>query len=121
MGRYGTRKKEVDRLLREGVMVDLLHGVVGHLRASVSWRPSTSFRRGDQPARPSIVAFERWLELGEGEPESTSSNGSSVRTATTWVGDFQLATRWKAAPRGWRGRPGSSCRARWPGLPFRPT
>ena len=35
MGRYGTREAEVDRLLREGVLVDLLRIVRQSLRASV--------------------------------------------------------------------------------------
>ena len=35
MGRYGTREAEVDRLLREGVLVDLLRVVRQSLRASV--------------------------------------------------------------------------------------
>ncbi|HEV7604959.1 MAG TPA: TM0106 family RecB-like putative nuclease, partial [Candidatus Limnocylindrales bacterium] len=35
MGRYGTREAEVDRLMREGVLVDLLRVVRQSLRASV--------------------------------------------------------------------------------------
>ncbi len=80
MGRYGTREAEVDRLLREGVMVDLLRAVRQSLRASVE---SYSIKKMEQfygftreidlrDAGSSIVAFEQWLELGEGErPEST--------------------------------------------------
>ena len=80
MGRYGTREAEVDRLLREGVLVDLLRIVRQSLRASVE---SYSIKKMEgfygfvreidlRDAGSSIVAFEQWLELGEGErPEST--------------------------------------------------
>jgi uncharacterized protein len=79
MGRYGTREAEVDRLLREGVMVDLLRVVRQSLRASVesySIKKMEAFygfvREIDlRDAGSSIVAFEQWLELGEGErPEA---------------------------------------------------
>ncbi len=80
MGRYGTREAEVDRLLRQGVLIDLLHAVKQSLRASVE---SYSIKQMEQfygftreiglrDAGSSIVAFEQWLELGEGErPEAT--------------------------------------------------
>ena len=75
MGRYGTREDEVDRLLREGVLVDLYRVVRQSLRASVE---SYSIKRLEtfygfereidlRDAGSSIVAFEEWLELGEGE------------------------------------------------------
>ncbi len=75
MGRYGTREEEVDQLLREGVMVDLLRAVRQSLRASVE---SYSIKKMEafygftreinlRDAGSSIVAFETWLELGEGE------------------------------------------------------
>ena len=75
MGRYGTREQEVDRLLREGVLVDLLRAVRQSLRASVE---SYSIKRMEQfygftrevdlrDAGSSIVAFEQWLELSEGD------------------------------------------------------
>ena len=75
MGRYGTREAEVDRLLREGVLVDLLHVVRQSLRASVesySIKKMEAFygfvREIDlRDAGSSIVAFEQWLELGEGD------------------------------------------------------
>jgi predicted RecB family nuclease len=79
MGRYGTREAEVDRLLREGVMVDLLRVVRQSLRASVesySIKKMEAFygfvREIDlRDAGSSIVAFEEWLQLGEGErPEA---------------------------------------------------
>ena len=79
MGRYGTREAEVDRLLREGVLVDLLRAVRQSLRASVesySIKKMEAFygfvREIDlRDAGSSIVAFEQWLELGEGErPEA---------------------------------------------------
>ena len=80
MGRYGTREAEVDRLLRRGVLVDLLRAVRQSLRASVesySIKKMETFygftREIDlRDAGSSIVAFEQWLELGEGErPEAT--------------------------------------------------
>ncbi len=75
MGRYGTREDEVDSLLRGGVLVDLLRAVRQSLRASVE---SYSIKKMEQfygfvreidlrDAGSSIVAFEQWLELGEGE------------------------------------------------------
>jgi uncharacterized protein len=80
MGRYGTREDEVDHLLRQGVLVDLLRVVRQSLRASVesySIKKMEAFygfeREIDlRDAGSSIVAFEQWLELGEGErPEAT--------------------------------------------------
>ena len=75
MGRYGTREDEVDALLRGGVLVDLLRAVRQSLRASVesySIKKMEAFygftREIDlRDAGSSIVAFEQWLELGEGE------------------------------------------------------
>ncbi len=75
MGRYGTREAEIDRLLREGVLVDLLRAVRQSMRASVesySIKKMEAFygftREIDlRDAGSSIVAFEQWLELGEGE------------------------------------------------------
>jgi uncharacterized protein len=75
MGRYGTREEEVDHLLRAGVLVDLLRAVRQSLRASVesySIKKMEAFygfeREIDlRDAGSSIVAFEQWLELGEGE------------------------------------------------------
>ena len=75
MGRYGTRETEVDHLLRKGVMVDLLKAVRQSLRASVEsysikkMEPFYGFTREIdlRDAGSSIVAFEQWLELGEGE------------------------------------------------------
>ncbi|HET9456403.1 MAG TPA: TM0106 family RecB-like putative nuclease, partial [Candidatus Limnocylindrales bacterium] len=80
MGRYGTREDEVDGMLRGGALVDLLRVVRQSLRASVE---SYSIKRMEpfyefvreidlRDAGSSIVAFEQWLELGEGDrPEAT--------------------------------------------------
>ena len=80
MGRYGTRENEVDDLLRAGKLIDLLRVVRQSLRASVE---SYSIKRMEafygftrevalRDAGSSIVAFEEWLELGEGDrPDST--------------------------------------------------
>jgi len=75
MGRYATRENEVDRLLRGGVLVDLLRAVRQSLRASVESysikriEPLYGFEREVdlRDAGSSIVAFEEWLQLGEGE------------------------------------------------------
>ena len=80
MGRYGTREDEVDGLLRGAVLVDLLRAVRQSLRASVEsysikkMEPFYGFTREIdlRDAGSSIVAFEQWLELGEGDrPEAT--------------------------------------------------
>jgi len=80
MGRHATREDEVDRLLRGGVLIDLYRAVRQSLRASVE---SYSIKRLEplydfvrevplKDAGSSIVAFEGWLELGEGDrPTST--------------------------------------------------
>ncbi|MFL5681097.1 MAG: TM0106 family RecB-like putative nuclease, partial [Chloroflexota bacterium] len=75
MGRHATRENEVDRLLRGGVLVDLLRVVRQSLRASVEsysikkLEPLYGFERDIalRDAGSSIVAFEEWLELGEGD------------------------------------------------------
>jgi predicted RecB family nuclease len=79
MGRHATREEEVDRLLRGGVFVDLLRAVRQGLRASVEsysikrMEPFYGFTRviDLRDAGSSIVAFEEWLELGEGERPSS--------------------------------------------------
>ncbi len=75
MGRYATREDEVDRLLRGGALVDLHRVVRQSLRASVlsyglkHLEPLYGFTRSVdlRKAGSSIVAFEQWLELEEGE------------------------------------------------------
>ena len=74
MGRHATREDAVDALLRGGVLVDLFRAVRQSLRASVEsysikkLEPLYGFERavGLRDAGSSIVAFEEWLELGEG-------------------------------------------------------
>ncbi len=81
-GRHGTREEEVDRLLRGEVFVDLYRAVRQGIRASVEsysikrLEPLYSFRReaGMRDASSSIVEFETWLELGEGEARSDLLN-----------------------------------------------
>jgi predicted RecB family nuclease len=80
MGRHGTREEQVDALLRGGVLVDLFRAVRQGIRASVE---SYSIKRiealydfqrreGLRDAGSSIVEFEEWLELGDGDrPSST--------------------------------------------------
>ena len=74
-GRYGTREEDVDRLLRGGVFVDLYRAVRQGIRASVEsysikrLEPLYGFEREVElrDAGTSIVEFETWLELGQGE------------------------------------------------------
>ena len=74
-GRYGTREAEVDRLLRGEVFVDLYRAVRQGIRASVEsysikrLEPLYGFSREIElrDANTSIVEFETWLELGQGE------------------------------------------------------
>ena len=74
-GRYGTREEEVDRLLRGEVFVDLHRAVRQGVRASVEsysikrLEPLYGFQRTVdlRDAGTSIVEFETWLELGQGE------------------------------------------------------
>jgi len=75
MGRHATREDEVDRLLRGAVLIDLYRAVRQSLRASVEsysikrLEPLYGFVRDValKDAGSSIVAFEQWLELGEGD------------------------------------------------------
>jgi uncharacterized protein len=75
MGRHGTREEQVDALLRGAVLVDLYRAVRQGLRASVEsysikkLEPMYGFAREIdlRDAGSSIVAFEEWLELGEGD------------------------------------------------------
>ncbi|MEO7230294.1 MAG: TM0106 family RecB-like putative nuclease, partial [Candidatus Limnocylindrales bacterium] len=99
MGRYGTREAEVDRLLREGVMVDLLRVVRQSLRASVesySIKKMEAFygftREIDlRDAGSSIVAFEEWLQLGEGErPAATNLDRIEGYNRDDVVSNFRL-------------------------------
>ena len=74
-GRYGTREEEVDRLLRGEVFVDLHRAVRQGIRASVEsysikrLEPLYGFERAVdlRDAGTSIVEFETWLDLGQGE------------------------------------------------------
>ena len=74
-GRYGTREEEVDRLLRGEVFIDLHRAVRQGIRASVEsysikrLEPLYDFERAVdlRDAGTSIVEFETWLELGQGE------------------------------------------------------
>ena len=74
-GRHGTREEEVDRLLRGDVFVDLYRAVRQGIRASVEsysikrLEPLYDFGREVdlRDAGSSIVEFETWLELGQGE------------------------------------------------------
>ncbi len=77
-GRYGTREAEVDALLRGSIFVDLYRAVRQGIRASVEnysikrLEPLYGFAREIdlRDAGTSIVEFETWLELGQGEGRS---------------------------------------------------
>ncbi|HEV8403240.1 MAG TPA: TM0106 family RecB-like putative nuclease [Candidatus Limnocylindrales bacterium] len=99
MGRYGTRETEVDQLLRKGVLVDLLRVVRQSLRASVesySIKKMEAFygfeREIDlRDAGSSIVAFEQWLELGDGErPQSDQLERIEVYNRDDVVSNLRL-------------------------------
>jgi predicted RecB family nuclease len=72
MGRYGTRERELDRLLRGGVFVDLYRVVRQGLRASVEsysikeLEPFYGYERDVdlRDASRALAHFEAWLELG---------------------------------------------------------
>ena len=80
MGRHATREEAVDRLLRGGVLVDLYRAVSQGLRASVEsysikrLEPLYGFERSEglRDAGSSIVEFEEWLELGDGDRPASS-------------------------------------------------
>jgi predicted RecB family nuclease len=80
MGRHATREDAVDRLLRGGVLVDLYRAVGQGLRASVEsysikrLEPLYGFERSEglRDAGSSIVEFEEWLELGDGDRPASS-------------------------------------------------
>ena len=76
MGRHGTREDEVDRLLRGGVLVDLLRASSARACAppsratrSSGWSRSTGSRaRSTCATRARASSRSRqWLQLGEGE------------------------------------------------------
>ncbi|HET7685277.1 MAG TPA: TM0106 family RecB-like putative nuclease [Candidatus Limnocylindria bacterium] len=79
MGRHATREKEVDELLRGGVLVDLYRAVRQGLRASVESysikriEPLYDFHReiSLRDATSSIVAFEEWLQLSQSDRPSS--------------------------------------------------
>jgi predicted RecB family nuclease len=73
MGRYGTRERELDDLLRRGVFVDLLRVVRNGIRAS---RPGYGLKELEafldferqaevKDGGASIVIFEQWMQTGE--------------------------------------------------------
>ncbi|MGH3071751.1 MAG: TM0106 family RecB-like putative nuclease, partial [Gaiellaceae bacterium] len=75
MGRYGTRERELDDLLRRGVFVDLLRVVRNGIRAS---RPGYGLKEMEtfldfereaevKDGGASIVIFERWMQTRDPE------------------------------------------------------
>ncbi len=119
MGRYGTREDEVDDLLRSATLVDLLRAVRQSLRASVE---SYSIKRMEgfygfereidlRDAGSSIVAFEEWLELGEGErPASDHLDRIERYNHDDVVSNRSCATGWSRSAASSRRRPGSRSR-----------
>jgi len=100
MGRHATREEEVDRLLRAGVLVDLLQVVRQSVRVGV---PSYSLKKIEAlymgarteavtDAGSSIVEYERWVE--EGDPkileqleEYNRVDCDSTRRLRDWLED----------------------------------
>jgi uncharacterized protein len=75
MGRHATREDEVDRIFREGMLVDLYRVVAQSMQIS---RPSYSLKEVEhyydqgreaevKQAGDSVLMFERWRESGEQE------------------------------------------------------
>ena len=87
MGRHATREAEVDGMLRGGILVDLFRAVRQGVRASVEsysikkLEPIYGFSREIdlRDAGSSIVAFEQWLELGEGDRPASDILGRIER------------------------------------------
>ena len=125
MGRYGTREAEVDRLLREGVMVDLLRVVRQSLRASVE---SYSIKKME-----AFYGFVREIDLRDAGLEhrrlravARAGRGRTARVEPPRADRALQPRRRRQQPpaarlargparRARRGRPGSTCRARSPG------
>jgi uncharacterized protein len=107
MGRHATREDEVDRLLRGGAMVDLLRAVRQGLRASVEsysikkLEPLYEFERSVElrDATSSIVEFEAWLELGEGDRPASDHLERIERYNHDDVLSTQLLRDWLEARR----------------------
>ena len=115
MGRHATREDQVDRLLRGGVLVDLFRAVRQGIRASVEsysikrLEPLYGFERaiGLRDAGSSIVAFEEWLQLGEGErpgsailQEIEDYNRDDVLSTARlrdWLEALRIELRWLTA------------------------
>lgn len=87
MGRYGTREKEVDDLLRHEVFVDLYKVVKQSIRVG---EPAYSIkniehlyreaREGDvQTAGASVVFYEKWLDTQDGPDWQTSKILNDIR------------------------------------------
>jgi predicted RecB family nuclease len=73
MGRHATREDEVDRLLRGGVFVDLYRVVRQGVRVSTESYSIKQVEKLYMPVREgpvtdagfSVLAYERWMEVGE--------------------------------------------------------
>ncbi|MBK9144991.1 MAG: TM0106 family RecB-like putative nuclease [Candidatus Melainabacteria bacterium] len=88
MGRYGTRERELDDLLRNEVLVDLLPIVRQSLRVG---QPSYSIKYIERLYRPdrsgkevstamdSVVFYKRWLDSGDSQDWQTSSILRDIR------------------------------------------
>ena len=98
MGRHATREDEVDRLLRGAAMVDLYRVSRQSFRAAVEsysikkLEPLYGYVRDIElrDATSSIVAFEEWLELSEGERPTSDL----LDTIERYNRDDVVSTRW---------------------------
>ncbi|HEY3116616.1 MAG TPA: TM0106 family RecB-like putative nuclease, partial [Chloroflexota bacterium] len=110
MGRYATREDEVDRLLRGGILVDLHRVMRQGVRASVEsysikkLEPLYGFRREVElkDATSSIVEFENWLQLGEGDrPAATHLTNIELYNRDDVVSTWQLREWLEARRAAW--------------------
>lgn len=111
MGKYATREHEVDDLLRGDVLVDLFTiisqglviGTPGYSLKDIEHIYSEKRSGSVTSAAGSIVAYERWLESGEGPTwqdspilaeirEYNKQDCDSLRKLSIWLRDVQAAS-----------------------------
>lgn len=108
MGRHATREDAVDRLLRGAALVDLYRASRQAFRASVEsysikkLEPLYGFERevALRDATSSIVVFEEWLELSEGDRPAADhldrierynrDDVASTRQLRDWLEDLRI-------------------------------
>jgi predicted RecB family nuclease len=110
MQRYSTREEEVDRILRAGVLVDLLNVVRQGIRASVesyslkSVEHLFAFDRQGRVTRAgfSVVEYEEWLrDRDPGRLDDLAAYNRDDCLATLGLRDWLEARRGEAIAEGW--------------------